>query len=107
MEKFKGISTAIGGTVLMLYLGSVYVTGVIAPYIRSYYDVENEMYVAQLMPCVMVLNILTVPAGSTLVHKNVNPKYMVFIGGLVSIFLLFMSSFCTTYPWFMTCYVLG
>ena len=91
----------------MLFLGSVYVTGVITPYIRSYYSVENEMYVAQLMPSVMVLNILTVPAGSTLVHKNVNPKYLVFIGGLVSIFLLFMSSFCTTYPWFMTCYVLG
>ena len=90
----------------MLYLGSVYVTGVIAPYIASYYNV-TEKTVSYLMPCVMILNIATVPAGSTLVQRNWNPKLLVLVGGIVAMVLLFIATLCHSYAGFWVFYVLS
>ena len=84
-DRLKAISTVIGSTVLMLWLGSVYVTGVIQPYIRSYYQIEDPKLVSLLMPCTMVLNMVTVPIGSALVQRNWNPKYLVLFGATVSL----------------------
>ena len=90
----------------MLYLGSVYVTGVIAPYIASYYRTD-EKTAAYLMPSIMILNIATVPAGSALVQRNWNPKLLVLVGGLVSIVLLSIATLCKTYAGFWVFYALS
>lgn len=79
---WKAYSTAIGGCIWMLvsalglilhqYSGSIYVTGVIEPYIASYYKVPITQ-LQYLLPAINVIQCIVLAAASTFI-KKVNPK---------------------------------
>ena len=50
-EKIKAVSTLIGGTIFLMFPGCLYITGVISPYIKSYYQLPEENQMAlNIMP---------------------------------------------------------
>ena len=81
----KAISAIIGGFFYMMFPGALYSIGVLAPYIKSYYKIdEDKNYTADIMPTTLFLNILFMPFGSYLVQRNVDPRLMILLGAVVA-----------------------
>lgn len=104
----KAVSTIIGGFVYMMFPGSVYCTGILSPYIKSYYRLPNSTYVNDLLPACLIMNMLFMAFGSYLVQKNVNPRIMIAIGAAVAFPCFFIGSFMyESFPAFAVFYVIG
>ena len=105
-RSWKAYSTLTGGFVYMIFPGSTYITGNIAPYIASYFGVNIED-TSNLFLTGLVVNALFLPIGTYFTGKGVNPKIMISIGGAVYVILMFTASFTTNFTTFKILYPLA
>jgi len=89
----------------MLFLGSSYTTGTIAPYIASYYDVE-EKTVEFILPAIFVINTVFIPFGGRITAKY-HPKLLIAIAATIRISLQVAAAYITSFVPFALCYAFG
>ena len=90
----------------MLFPGSCYITGNIAPYIASYYGVSITE-TSNLASRGLVINALFLPIGTYFIARGENPKIMISIGGIIYVSLMFAASCTTSYSTFKWLYPLA
>lgn len=91
-----------------MFPGSLYITGVISPYIKSYYRLpeENNMTL-NIMPMCQVLGACIMPIGSYLAQYW-NPKLMILLGEAVALSALMAAALMSSsFGWFVTFYVIA
>lgn len=92
----------------MIFPGSLYITGVIATYIQSYYRIPKDNgIVADLLPACLAVNMFFMPLGSYLAQKNYNPKLLILFGAVVAFPCFFIASFMDNFAGYAVLYVLG
>jgi len=106
MQTFKAFSTLIGGFIFMFFPGCLYITGVIAPYIASYFGVTNQQ-ATMIMNYHTAANVMVTPIGGYLAQRGVNPKIMLGGGAFIGLSLLTINLYQTSFMPFATFYVLG
>jgi hypothetical protein len=57
------LSTLVGCIIYMMFLGTPYIVGSIAPYLGSYYQVSPQQ-TQVILPSLIVINTLVIPFGS-------------------------------------------
>ena len=98
----------IGGVIYMIFPGSVYITGVLATYIQSYYKIpEDDHIVADLLPFCLFVNMFFMPLGSHMAQKNMNPKLLILLGAAVAFPCFYLASFMDNFTGFAIFYVIG
>jgi len=106
--KCKAYSTVIGSFIYMMGIGSVYVTGVISTYIKSYYKLPTDSnIVADLLPAVLFVNMLILPVGSYLVQIGWKPRTLILMGAGVTYPCFYTASFMDKFWAFAMLYVIG
>jgi len=104
----KAWCTFFGGFCYMIFMGSIYCTGVFSTYIQSYYRIPpDKHYVQDLLPACLFFNMFFMPFGSMLVQRNVNPRILILIGSTVAITCFFLASIMETFTGFAIFYVFG
>ena len=92
----------------MIFPGSLYCTGVLSTYIKSYYHVEPDSNIVNdLLPLCLFLNMFFMPWGSYLVQNNVNPRLLILMGGVVGISCFVIASFFNTFIGYAIFYAVG
>ena len=81
----KAFLTVLGGSFLMFYMGSNYVLGNISPYITSYFQLPDKKQANYILPTIIILDCIFMPLGTYLISKDINPKLLIIIGGVISI----------------------
>ena len=90
----KAYSTVIGGFIYMIFLGSVYCTGVFQSYIASYFRIPSDkIYVQDLLPACLFVNMPFMFVGSYFVQRNTNPRLMILAGCTFAFTCMFIASF--------------
>lgn len=98
----------IGGFLYMVFLGNVYCTAVYSTYIQSYYKVPSDkIYVQDLMPIILFVNMFFMPIGAYLVSRNWSPQLLIFIGACIAFPCFFLASIMDTFVGFAIFYILG
>ena len=106
-EKIKAVSTLIGGTIFLMFPGCLYITGVISPYIKSYYQLPEENQMAlNIMPMAQVLGASIMPFGSYLAQYW-DPRAIILIGETFALTCLLIAAFSDSFPVFSLFYVLA
>ena len=92
----------------MIFPGSLYITGVIATYIQSYYRIPKDNgIVADLLPACLFVNMFFMPLGSYLAQKNYNPKILIMLGAVIAFPCFYIASFMDSFAGYAVLYVLG
>lgn len=85
----------------MLYVGSHFMVGNIAPYISSYFADATKTSAQTLFPTIVFVSIFSNFAGSQLVKKKlIHPRLLVLIAGTIGIGGIYASTFLTSFSLF-------
>ena len=84
---WKAYSTLCGGTVYMLFVGSMYITGNLQTYVESYFQVSTNT-ASIILPTIYVMNSIGVASTGKIIQSNAEPKVMILIGATLSLSLL-------------------
>ena len=107
-EKIKAYSTIFGGFCFMNLPGSLFITGVISPYIKSYYALPKSGTMSQnILPMGQIAGMCAMPFGSYLIEKNYNPKLMLICVEVLAISCFLASAFMENFYAFTFFYVIG
>ena len=92
----------------MMFPGSLNSTGVLSPYIKSYYELPKDSTMStNILPMCQALGMCLMPIGSYFVQRNVNPKLMIILGESVALACFTMAIFMNEFWAFTLFYVLG
>ena len=92
----------------MMFPGALYSTGVISPYIKSYYGMRPDSSWSQdILPLCQVLGTCIMPFGSYLVQQGVNTRIMIGIGEAVALACFILASQMSSFAAFTAFYVFG
>ena len=97
-RSWKSYSTLIGGFFLLMYPGSIYITGNLAPYISCYFNV-SQAKVSNLLLTNMILNPVFLPIGTYFSSRGTNPKLLIVIGACIGLPLMWIASCCQPDQW--------
>jgi MFS family permease len=111
-KNFKPMASLIGGFILMLYFGSIYITGNIAPYIQAYLQskggkescTDSQIYL--LLPGITIIQTLIMPFAGFL-QQRVNYRLILTCSISFGLALFTIASFTTTFWPFFICYCGG
>ena len=107
-SKFHGYLTVIGGMIVHLYVGNIYLWGNIGPYVVSHYSglgdvsatIKNAICVIPVCLCLIAL---ANPVGC-LALKTVHPKLVMAVGSAIGLVGLFIASLMTSWWLFLVFY---
>lgn len=90
----------------MIYVGSLYITGNMAPYFQSYFKVSDRA-TSVILPMTYVGNSIFLASFGRLTQRNINPKYLIVFGSTMSIALMALATNMKSYWLFIIPYVLS
>jgi hypothetical protein len=97
-KKTQGILTILGGTLILLVAGSLYLWGNISLYIVSYFrslgghDDLTTKTASIILPVGMIIHNLITPVGAAM-QKRYNPKIITSIGACIICSAFYISSY--------------
>lgn len=107
-NKWKAYCSVIGSFIYMMGIGSVYVTGVITTYIKSYYKLPTDSnIVSDLLPACLFVNMFIFPLGAYLVQVGWKPRTLILMGAGVTYPCFYTASFMDKFWAFSMLYVIG
>ncbi len=103
-KSWKAYSTVAGGALYNMFMGSVYITGNLQPYVISYFQV-NENKASILLPTVYFLNSVFVWMFGRFTQMNVQPKLLIAIGAGFALTFFLIATNATSFWmfWFFYC----
>jgi OFA family oxalate/formate antiporter-like MFS transporter len=84
----------------------MYITGNISPYISIYFGVTTTA-TSNILVEIICLTVLFLPFGTWLIQKHINPKLIIGCGGMFSLLLMLIATYCESYQAFHWFYVLS
>ena len=106
-SKWQGTFSVVGGTIIMIYFGSIQLWPIISIYVASYFYNINPSISYDFLFLVDTLQRLTMWIGSYLgvylpTQKKCNPNLLIFMGGFVSLVCFYLTSKTTNLVLFVT-----
>lgn len=90
----------------MIYVGGLYMTANLQTYVESYYKVSANS-VSIMLPTIYFFNAVFVLLLGRYTQRNVQPKFLIAMGGLSACTCFLIAVNMTTYWWFWAFYCLG
>jgi hypothetical protein len=66
---WKAFSTVVGGTIYMLWVGGIYITGNLQPYVQSFFEIGTDQ-ASILLPSIYFFQAVFVPMTGKLTQSN-------------------------------------
>jgi len=105
VDFINGVKAIIGGYILMLFLGAVYISGNIAPYLLTYFHYKGQTDLSEtdtfyILPLIFLFGTFFLPLGGRL-SRRLKPRVFVLCVAPIGLIGMFISAYMTNYwAWF-------
>lgn len=106
--KFKGVLTVIGGILIHLMIGNLYLWGNIEPYVISYFHWKDDPRALSTNGLIIIPLSFSIQSSfnvlGSFMQKRINPKIILAIGAAISMSAILIASFADTWTIFAIFY---
>lgn len=107
-SKMKGVMTVVGGVLIHLMIGNIYLWGNIEPYVISYFHYKGDPRAVEhnaiiIIPLSFSVQSIFNVVGSFL-QQRMNPKWIMLLGSVISMLSIFIASQMQSWTWFVFFY---